>query len=598
MTMTRPTTEQITHKGQLLSDVLDRPFNLLDFGAVGDGVTDDFDALIACANAVKAAGGGTLYIPYTPNGYYLRRGVACNLSNTTGISVISDGATLKLQGGTISQTSAIPVFFAEPATNITFRGLRFEAASTVLRYGNGGPTAATEFDVEAAAGRANINEQTTYRYCISIDGSSVNVTIDNCHFGTGIHCGIQCRRLSGPSNIKNASFTNLTFDGVNEQCILFSRIDNLLLHNIRCLNKQGCRFDWFLYPTAPHSCNSVRLSNVTMINSSHIPNYGSAGVQLTAGMKQAVMSNIHIQNVGNNPCIIGSITFADASENCTISNLVLKNCGSSVDPALDIWGVGTRNISIDNLIIDGCTWGMLVRNGSDLKINNFTIAGSSFKALEAGSGDWDLYMSNGTIVDSGLNTQAVVFPNEAGNRKLKMHNVRFEYKSFVPLEITACLNASSQAATRVELTNCGFVSAFGFATGKSCLSGTSDSLFIDNCWQTGFENLMNVTLPTASTRVAQTYPIPNVLAANSATPSVANAVSFTTANTTATAYTNFTGGVVGQQVSILVADANTTFDFSGTNLKGNNGVDYVATSGDVIFAKRIGSNWYCTVIEA
>ena len=44
MTMTRPTSEQITHKGQLLSTVLEQAVNVKDFGAVGDGVTDDLSA--------------------------------------------------------------------------------------------------------------------------------------------------------------------------------------------------------------------------------------------------------------------------------------------------------------------------------------------------------------------------------------------------------------------------------------------------------------------------------------------------------------------------------------------------------------------------
>jgi hypothetical protein len=43
-------------------------FNVLEYGAVGDGVTDDTAAIQAAADAVEAAGGGVLYIP---TGHYI-----------------------------------------------------------------------------------------------------------------------------------------------------------------------------------------------------------------------------------------------------------------------------------------------------------------------------------------------------------------------------------------------------------------------------------------------------------------------------------------------------------------------------------------------
>ena len=80
-----------------------------------------------------------------------------------------------------------------------------------------------------------------------------------------------------------------------------------------------------------------------------------------------------------------------------------------------------------------------------------------------------------------------------------------------------------------------------------------------------------------------------------ATPSVAGLSLLKTANGGATTVTNFLGGVVGQRILVIVDDANTTFDFSATNLKGNNAADLVAAAGDFLWCVYDGTNWYCIV---
>ncbi len=85
------------------------------------------------------------------------------------------------------------------------------------------------------------------------------------------------------------------------------------------------------------------------------------------------------------------------------------------------------------------------------------------------------------------------------------------------------------------------------------------------------------------------------LTANSAAPSVANGRIWFTQNSNATTYTNFTDGVPGQQIVILVKDAHSTFKFSSGTLKGNSGAEWVAASGDFLACTYDGANWYCSV---
>jgi parallel beta-helix repeat protein len=78
-------------------------FNVKDFGAVGDGVTNDRDAIQAAVNAARAAGGGEVYIP---SGTYIVTGysspsLGCIMLYDN-ITVSGDGmgqTTVKLQDG-------------------------------------------------------------------------------------------------------------------------------------------------------------------------------------------------------------------------------------------------------------------------------------------------------------------------------------------------------------------------------------------------------------------------------------------------------------------------------------------------------------------
>lgn len=82
------------------------------------------------------------------------------------------------------------------------------------------------------------------------------------------------------------------------------------------------------------------------------------------------------------------------------------------------------------------------------------------------------------------------------------------------------------------------------------------------------------------------------------TPSVTSGSIFETANTGATTVTAFDAGQEGQVIFVQVADGNTTFDFTSTTLKGNDGNNFTAASGDSMICANDGTNWNCTVSRA
>ena len=82
-----------------------------------------------------------------------------------------------------------------------------------------------------------------------------------------------------------------------------------------------------------------------------------------------------------------------------------------------------------------------------------------------------------------------------------------------------------------------------------------------------------------------------------ATPSVANKYLFKTANAGSTTITAFDDGQVGQVIRVIIADGNTTIDFTGTTLKGNQGSNWSPANGDHMTCVFDGTNWYCDVSD-
>lgn len=585
MTMTRPTTEQITHKGQLLSTVLEQAVNVKDFGAVGDGVTDDLSAIRNAVAAVKARGGGTVFIPRTANGYYVSANIGCDLSNCNGISIVSDRAEIKMQGAAnLAGGASVPLLYGSNIANFTMQGLIFSATSTVLRYNKGD----TDFDSAVNDGSASALAQTSFRYVINCNGGiNPNVVIDNCDFLTGIYFPINVKNPSSVGGNTNLRFTNLRFIGVNSQCVYVSGVRGLAMDNVIVDGGQDSRFDHLLY--AQTDCKDIVISNIVCKN-----NNG------TALLGRFLVENYTVNNVLFENLNQQQLSAFEAI-NFVASNIVFKNVTSDEGVLTARQG---RNALFSNITFDNCSGGTTVDIGDSTNAGLLeNVALRDFVAINSGrirvrSGT-NLVIENGVVVDP---TVARVLDNGGTGggaaplvaSDVTFRNVDIVYKSYVPDDV---ISSWTGALWNVTIDNCGFYSLAGIST-RSQIWAVSSVVSATRCRVVGFSGTLSVSSGLAVSEVVHTQPLETTLTANSATPSVVNARLFVTANTSATAYTNFTGGVNGQEICVRVDDANTTFDFTGTSLKGRNGVDYTATSGDVIFAKRIGSNWYCTVVEA
>jgi pectate lyase-like protein len=147
-------------------------FNVKDFGATGDGLTDDLASINAAITACVAAGGGGVYFPATAN-YYRVVATAGNtnlisLQNVQDITLFGDGYASKLkQEGSAGGGDTHLIGIRNQTSRIRIHNMYFDVAN---------PT--------------NTNEQT---HCIQIFGSAAlaapgpsDIDISECYFGRSV----------------------------------------------------------------------------------------------------------------------------------------------------------------------------------------------------------------------------------------------------------------------------------------------------------------------------------------------------------------------------------------------------------------------------
>jgi hypothetical protein len=514
-------------------------YSVKDYGALGDGVTDDTTAIQAAIDAAELVK-GIVYFPETTS-YYL---ISNNLTiDTAGVKVLGVGASSVIQQTTWGQ----PIFDIR-AADVTIEGVyaKCDEAKTVI---------AGTVDGEPARG-----------YCAGFYAANADRFRLLNSYADGFVCGAYLRGGTDNSLDEGNVVQNFHVTDV-DQGILFGcqggvQIDGLMVDTITA--SQTGNPSHALYST-PGAANTYSLA-ATISNVYSVSNTGGSAFQF----KYLKDSNITNLQADNNLGLL----FLDDVYDCNFTNLVGVNLGAEA----------ASNAEVHVTEAYRCTFtGMEISYAVDNQLAINVLAGSDNR-----------FISPLIVVDTATSTS-------------NLFNLRGTRNSFENLTMV-CANAARAAAFVVgtadasSATNCRIINpVLENVTGTifTINAGATDTiLYLDRASLSNFgTGAIYSDGGTTSRIIVDDTANLHYLETNGATPSVQGRYICRTNNNAPTTVTAFDDGVMGQQILVWVLDANTTFDFTSTTLKGNGGADWAADNGDYMLCTDNGTHWDCLVSD-
>jgi hypothetical protein len=331
---------------------LEQTVSVKDFGAVGDGVTDDVDAIDAGIAYLKSIGGGTLYFP---TGTYvistdMINGIA--IRSASGITLCGAGqsaTTIKSLSGNGGHT--ISIFDSNNITieNLTVDGNRPNQISA--GHGIRGENI-TGLTIQ------NVTVQQTYSYGIGLqDGIFKNVRIQNVNIEYTGADGMDCKNKDSDTGEGNESLfiSNVSVKQWGLRSELTSQagldmrgpweVSNVFLTEPGAIDCNGIRFRFG---------ESDDLANGLGGHKSKLANfYIDLGTTTTSGIGLSV----------NAPFV-------------TVTNGYIKG-GSDSLQVISGGTTVTKDVSISNVYIDSHADEGIFINGNDVLISNCVITGGN-----------------------------------------------------------------------------------------------------------------------------------------------------------------------------------------------------------------------------
>lgn len=264
------------------------------------------------------------------------------------------------------------------------------------------------------------------------------------------------------------------------------------------------------------------------------------------------------------------------------------HCFRNARHGVENYGAPLRMLDVDSFYNDQCgvydagqgTKGLQVQTdangtyGIDFEVSA-TLPSASRQHVYTNCLSW---RNNTTSAANGRNVKYGQTAGGAGLTNISFANSIFGAPSGETVEYHLAADAAITGGQN-RFVNCQFYDTTASA-------GTSLN---DHLWKMSF-------FEACGSGTEQKWRKPTTLASGTTIPTVQLVSEMVTANATPTTITNFSVGRPGQTITLMIADANTTIDFTGTNLKGNGGVDWAAPNGgSMTCTTPDGTTWYCRI---
>jgi hypothetical protein len=406
-----------------------------DFGAVGDGVTDDTAAIQAAADH-----GGTIYFP---DGTYEITHV--DLSSNTQLIGESWNAIIHQISGTGPRPGSVDGMFtinytnnATPTKDVAFRNLQFRMDLPT------GPYTPTDEQCH-----------------IILGGHTENIIVDNCFFygwrGDAIFVGSQMSGVGVPPNYaaQNTSITNCRFDGINNTCrqgITGGSVDGLYINANYFLNTTNATMPGAV--DVEPELSGAYARNISVTNNIFV------GIGPVGARRRAVIFDLGNLNLASTERR-GNITVADNYMNTSNGVRVMGAKITNNINFISNWIYGTDDTmsltNVDGLVIadnyfEDCATILIGFSTSGAEVRNASIYGNTFNTCGISAAGLQVNtLLNGSIFDNqfidcggGGDLTAIRFASGGTQYGISVHDNVFTAPTGVTT--TALISAGTQDA--------------------------------------------------------------------------------------------------------------------------------------------------------